>query len=63
MSSEVQRVRSDIQGGDWHVDIQAAPACVLVLAECKLLITRLDAMRLELKGPGLQYTVLLLFDR
>ncbi|KEF60920.1 uncharacterized protein A1O9_02484 [Exophiala aquamarina CBS 119918] len=40
---------------EWHLNLRAGPDCILILAEALLVVSRREAMALDLSGPGLKY--------
>ncbi|KAH7144229.1 hypothetical protein B0J13DRAFT_622795 [Dactylonectria estremocensis] len=40
---------------EWGIQIQGAPQCVILMAQCKLLVSKPSAMALQLTGSGLKY--------
>lgn len=58
---QILRLRDDLDNGLksqlWARQIQGAPQCVILMAECKLLVSKSSAMTLNLSGCGLQYVI------
>jgi hypothetical protein len=46
---------SELKSQLWARQIQGAPQCVILMAECKLLVSKSSAMTLDLSGCGLRY--------
>ena len=57
MDAQVTQVSSDIkiQLGSlpWVFNLSAAPECILIMAECKLLVSKESAKALDLSDCGL----------
>jgi hypothetical protein len=61
MDAQVDYVRKDLQNhfgsAEWHLNLRAGPECILILAECLLLVSKPEAMALDLTGLGLPYVL------
>lgn len=59
MDEQVIQVRKDLQNQfgprEWRLNLRAGPDSVLILAECSLLISKPEAMALDLSDPRLPY--------
>jgi hypothetical protein len=59
MDEQVVQVRKDLQNQfgsqQWRLNLKAGPDCVLILAECSLLISKPEVMALDLSDPRLPY--------
>jgi hypothetical protein len=51
-------LRRDYGNQDWSMVFRAGPDSIGILGECILLTSGSNAMGIELKGPGLEYTTL-----
>lgn len=40
---------------EWHLNLKAAPDCILILAEALLVLSKDETIALDLSGPGVKY--------
>jgi hypothetical protein len=59
MDEQVAQVGKDLQrqftSREWGFNLKAGPECVMILAECKLLVSKEAAMAINLSGSDLPY--------